>query len=75
VSVKNKLIAFGLMFGGVVLIAYSGWAYYASIPNVQVSVVDREVLTKVICAERTSFQVKVDNRGAGLARIVGNNAC
>jgi len=71
----NKLVAFSLMFGGVGLIAYSGWAYYVSTPNVKISVVDKTVLSKVVCMENSSFQVKVDNQGAALARIVGTNAC
>jgi len=71
----KKLIAFGLIFAGVVLLACSSWSYYVSIPNVEVSVVDRTVLSKVVRAERTFFQVKVDNNGAALARIVGSNAC
>jgi len=71
----NKFIAFSLMFGGVGLIAYSGWAYYAAAPNIEISVVDKTPLSKVVRMEMTSFQVKVDNQGAALARIIGTNAC
>ncbi len=64
-----------LILGGVVLIAASFWFSGSEKPYVEVSLIDQYALADLTIDEEHQCQLRIDNNGATLARIVGTNAC